>query len=95
MKRPFFAVLALALICSAGCPSGQLISDDYVKADRATFMAVSGEYLTYVFNNGALDDEERKRRQRTILSWRLRLEQMERHMAAAAVESAAGVSSSR
>lgn len=88
MKRFLFAVLALVLICSAGCPSGQLISDDYVKADRATFMAISGEYLTYVFNNDALDDEEKARRQRTVLSWRIRIEQMERHAAAAAVSSA-------
>lgn len=50
----------------------------YVAADRATFEAVGPEYAAYVHADPSLDDDERARRDRTVQSWRLRIESAER-----------------
>lgn len=76
MKILRTTVLAVAL-CFSGCATTDFIQSDYVEADRATYEAVAPKYLQYVQNDASLDDEEKKRRERTITTWRLRLEQAE------------------
>ena len=72
------AVLALPALLSAaaGCRSGALTlpTADYVAADRATFDAVAPEYSAYVHNDPTLDDEQRTRRDRTVATWKRRIE---------------------
>ena len=48
-------------------------------ADRATYDAVAPEYAAYVANDATLSDEQRARRDRTVQTWRLRLETAERN----------------
>jgi hypothetical protein len=62
-------LLALLPACRPGA--------GYVKADRLTFDAVAPSYSAYVASDQALSSEQRERRQRTIDSWRARLEQAE------------------
>ena len=57
----------LAVVCS-GCV-GQ-----YVEADRATFDAIAPEYLGYVENDTRLTPDQVARRQRTVETWRMRIE---------------------
>lgn len=76
MKILRTSVLALAL-CFSGCATTDFIQSDYVEADRATFDAVAPRYLEYVKGDPSLDSEEKARRERTITTWRLRLEQAE------------------
>lgn len=78
MKTLRNTALAIAVLMSAGCcATMDIIREDYVAADRATYEALAPKYLEYVDGDASLDDEEKKRRARTVNTWRLRLEQAE------------------
>jgi hypothetical protein len=87
------AAAALALLLSpallaptGGCQSLpaalQSPSQAYVAADRATFNAVAPEYSAYVHSDPTLDDDSRARRDRTVQTWRARIESAESASAA-------------
>lgn len=72
-------LIATSLLLSlAGCAAFRLPSPDYVKADRATYEAVAPEYSAYVAADPLLDAEQIARRQRTVATWRRRLESAEK-----------------
>jgi len=71
------SILSLALLLSSGCATMEAVREDYVAADRATYDAVAPRYLEYVQGDDSLGPDEKKRRERTINTWRLRLEQAE------------------
>lgn len=73
MKR----LLLLMLLCViSGCgTSGEFKA--YVESDRATFEAISTQYLEYVGKDESLDEEQKQRRERLIGTWGLRIEQGE------------------
>ena len=76
-------LLPFVLIMSTGCcATVDLIRADYTKADRATFDAVAPAYGAYVEADASLDKDDKKRRQRTLATWRLRLEQAEKPVGA-------------
>lgn len=84
-----FAALLFTSMVAAGCATGDIIRADYVQSDRATYEAVTPEYLNYVHGDAKLDSEEKTRRERTVTTWRLRLEQAEKPVEVAPVTSAA------
>ena len=49
----------------------------YVAADRATYDAIADAYLGYVENDPNLDSDQKKRSERTVITWDLRLDQAE------------------
>lgn len=67
MKKLF----ALLLLCS--CTP----TEAYVEADRMTYNAIAGEYLSFVGNEDGFSVEQKARRGRLIDSWRMRLEAAE------------------
>lgn len=71
MKRMMrsLAIVALCLF-AAGCSLNQ----DYVKADQATFDAITPEYLKYVEADPSLDQDQKDRRKRTVATWKLRMD---------------------
>lgn len=69
------AIMLLALGATFGCHGPERA---YVDADRATYEAVATEYLAYVAGDDRLDADRARRRQRTVIAWRLRLEAAER-----------------
>lgn len=72
------SVLCLAVLMTGGCCATlDAIREDYVAADRATYEALAPKYLEYVQGDDSLDSDEKKRRERTVTTWRLRLEQAE------------------
>jgi hypothetical protein len=72
------ALSALLLFTVTGCPStGDIIRADYVAADRATYEAIGPRYREYVNADPDLDNEEKRRRNRTVDTWNLRLDQAE------------------
>jgi len=72
------ALIPLVLIMSTGCcATVDLIRAEYTAADRATYDAVAPAYEAYVDGDDSLDDDEKKTRKRTVVTWRLRLEQAE------------------
>jgi hypothetical protein len=71
MNRLVLALLCVAAVSCCGCPA---VSESYLKADKATFDAITPEYLRYVEADPALDQEKKDRRKRTVESWRLRLD---------------------
>jgi hypothetical protein len=71
---------ALAL-WSAGCAT--TLDGAFAQADRATYDAVAPEYSAYVAADPKLDDEQRARRNRTVETWRLRVEDEQRRAIAA------------
>lgn len=76
------------IVAVSGCAStGDIIRAEYVEADRATYEAIAPEYLNYVQADQSLDSDERKRRERTLTTWRLRLEQAEQPVEVAPVTS--------
>lgn len=82
-------LLALLLPLLGGCGAGGVNpfaapNSDYVTADRATFEAVAPEYSAYVAADPSLDAEQIARRQRTVATWRLRIEQAEKRSPSAA-----------
>jgi len=78
MKALRTSALAVVLMFTAGCCSTtDLIRAEYTAADRATYDAVAPAYQAYVDADASLDSDEKKRRTRTITTWRLRLEQAE------------------
>jgi len=78
MKTLHTSVLSLVILLSAGCcATTDLIRGDYTAADRATYDAVAPAYKAYVDADEALDADKKKRRLRTLSTWRLRLEQAE------------------
>jgi hypothetical protein len=67
-------VLPAALLAPAsGCASLSSPSAAYVAADRATYDAVAPGYAEYVRHDASLDDEQRARRERTLETWRIRV----------------------
>lgn len=72
------SVLMLMLTAAGCCSTTDLIRKEYTAADRATYEAVAPTYLQYVDADASLDSDEKKRRARTITTWRLRLEQAEK-----------------
>ena len=66
--RKILLLLAMASLCSCGS-----IPDIYVAADRATFDAVAPDYVAYVNGDESLNDDQRRRRLRTIESWDMRI----------------------
>lgn len=78
------ALLPLVLIMSSGCcATVDLIRTDYTAADRATYDAITPAYLKYVGEDTSIDKDEKKRRERTVTTWRLRLENAEAPVAGA------------
>ncbi|MGD9727795.1 MAG: hypothetical protein AB7L09_00080 [Nitrospira sp.] len=77
MKIVSTSIIA-AVLFFAGCATTEIVQNDYVEADRATYEAVAPSYLQYVQGDSALSKEEKTRRERTIKTWRLRLEQAEK-----------------
>jgi len=78
MNAAPLALLPVLLAHASGCGSLSNPSAAYVAADRATFDAVAPEYSAYVHNDPALDDEARSRRDRTVQTWKERVEAGER-----------------
>lgn len=79
MKALRTSVFSIVLLMAAGCCSTtDLIRKEYTAADRATYEAVAPTYLNYVKGDASLNKDEKKRRERTITTWRLRLEQAEK-----------------
>lgn len=70
----FIAGLGILALILMACLQGCSISDEYVKADRLTFDAISPEYRKYIEADSNLSAEEKERRIRTVETWRLRLE---------------------
>lgn len=87
MRNLRLCLLGLALAVSGCAATGDIIRSDYVQADRATYEAVAPEYLKYVEADQSIDSDERKRRERTVTTWRLRLEQAEKPVEVAPVTS--------
>lgn len=80
--RRFIALLgALSLLplTNLACSALHAPAGAYVAADRATYDAVAPEYSAYVHNDPNLGDDERARRDRTLETWRVRLEAAERN----------------
>lgn len=78
MKTLHASILCLSVMFSAGCcATTDIIREDYTAADRATYEAIAPSYLEYVAGDESLDSDEKRRRERTITTWRLRLEQAE------------------
>jgi hypothetical protein len=77
------AVMALPLLLLAGCAAFTAPSPDYVAADRATYEAVAPEYADYVHADPSLGADEVARRERTLRTWLLRIEQAARRTPAA------------
>ena len=78
MKTLRTVSLSIILLMTAGCcATVDLIRADYTAADRATFDAVAPAYNAYVDGDDSLDADEKKTHKRTIVTWRLRLEQAE------------------
>ena len=75
-------LLATAAGCGATAAALSSPSAARVAADRATFDAVAPEYARYVRTDPDLDDDQRARRERTIETWRLRVEAGERAIGA-------------
>lgn len=71
------APLAFLAVAVAAMTVGCVPASPYVAADRATFDAVASEYSAYVAADERLDDQQKTRRQRTVDTWRLRLEKAE------------------
>lgn len=72
------SVISIALLMASGCcATTEIIQEDYVAADRATFTAITPKYLKYIEEDKSLDDEEKARRRRTVRTWEMRLEQAE------------------
>jgi hypothetical protein len=70
---------AAIAISSSGCAT--TLDDAYAQADRATYDAVAPEYSAYVAADTKLDEEQRARRNRTVETWRLRVEDEQRRAA--------------
>lgn len=87
MRNLRIGLLSLALAVSGCGTTGEIIRKDYVDADRATYEAVAPAYLNYVQADQSIDSDERARRERTIRTWRLRLEQAEKPVEVAPVTS--------
>ena len=78
MKTLRVATLSFALLIASGCCATiDVIQSDYTAADRATYEVIAPAFLKYVQDDSSLDDEQKKRRERTVATWRLRLEQAE------------------
>lgn len=77
MKNLAAFVVVLVGLMIGCCPSGQIIADDYLKADRATFNAIADEYDAYVDSDSKLDAVDKRRRKRTTATWKFRIEQAE------------------
>jgi hypothetical protein len=60
----------MIFICGSGCSE----FSEYVAADKATFEAISPEYLEYLQKDAALDDEQKERRKNLVETWRMRIE---------------------
>jgi|SRR5437867_10056285 len=68
------ALLPVVVAFASGCSSLTSPAAGYVAADRATFEAVAPEYLAYVHADPALDEDARSRRDRTVQTWKERIE---------------------
>lgn len=73
----FLALAAIGGVMLAGCSCPRA----YVAGDRATYSAVTPEYLDYLRHDPRLTAEQVARRERTVESWRLRIEELERRWA--------------
>jgi hypothetical protein len=80
-------VLGAGLLLSllAGC---QTVPDPYWNADRQTYEAVAPEYKAYVEADAGLPVEQKARRQRTLDTWKLRVDQAARASSEAAATQA-------
>lgn len=72
MKRLFILILVLLLV--AGC--SQVDMKSYVASDRATYNAVSGEYLEFL-DASKLSKKQKVRRRRLIVTWEKRIKAAE------------------
>ena len=70
---PFVLAYACIVLLS-GCNA---IPDAWIKADRATFDAVAGEYQGYVEADTLMTPMGKKLRKATIYSWQRRIEAAE------------------
>jgi len=61
-------VLGLMLVSLTGCNLDRA-------ADRATYRAVAPEYLEYVRKDPALDQDQKDRRERTVILWAARIDE--------------------
>lgn len=64
-------MLTLVVILCVGCTCVDM--KGYVAADKATFIAITPEYLEYVENDSALDQAKKDRRRRLVATWKLRI----------------------
>lgn len=65
------------LLAAPGCAVLAAPQGPYVASDRATYDAIAPEYRAYVANDPNLDPDQRARRERTLDTWRARLEDAE------------------
>lgn len=65
-------MLTLVLILCASCTCVDM--KGYVAADKATFLAITPEYLEYVETDSALDQDKKDRRRRLVETWKLRID---------------------
>jgi len=79
MKRSFILLIAVAIVVTPAISCSTAELDVYVQADKATFQAISGEYIDLVNGSDRLDDDQKKRRLRTVQSWKKRIEAAEKN----------------
>lgn len=74
MRRTIWSIAIVLfgplLVFAAGCS----IAKEYRGADQATFDAIAPEYRSYIEADPKLDPDQKKRRLRTLETWKLRLD---------------------
>jgi PBP1b-binding outer membrane lipoprotein LpoB len=80
MKR-YLIPLVLPLLFTGCAALTSSAPESWVRADRATFNAVSSEYISYVDADTTLDQDAKDRRHRTVETWRVRLDEHEKSLA--------------
>ncbi len=63
-------LLVPVMLSLASCTPGKA----YVDADQATYAVIAPEYVVYVEADAKLTKEQRARRLRTLLTWKLRID---------------------
>jgi hypothetical protein len=76
--RPITVAVFLVAVLATGCGGcavfGESPAGAYVSADKGTFNAVGPEYSGYVNADPKLSADQKDRRQRTLSTWRVRIE---------------------
>lgn len=66
-------ILLICLMFCLACASCA-VDEGYRAADGATYRAVAPEYLDYIEDDEALDDEQKQSRRDTVATWRQRID---------------------